>query len=120
MYLQNGDKNDPDDYFTVNLLGGWLEYDVDLSEVGCNCIAALYGVRMPAQDENATGQKYCDAQGEGGSYCPEFDMFEGNLYGFHTTAHACEVGEPFSADTCNHGGQCTVDAYYGGTMDGSP
>ena len=48
MYFQNGNKNDPFDYFTVNLLGGSLQFDVDVSEVGCNCISALYGVTMPA------------------------------------------------------------------------
>ena len=43
-------------------------------------------------------------------------MFEGNQYGFHTTAHACEVGEPYSVDTCNHNGQCTVDVQFLGVM----
>ena len=90
VYFQNGDKNDPDDYFTVNLLGGSLEYDVDLSKVdGCNCVTALYGVRMPAAGDNATGQKYCDASGLEGSYCPTFDFMKANQFGLHSAAHSC-------------------------------
>ena len=95
VYLQNGDKNDPSDYFTVNLLGGSLEYDVDLSQTGCNCITALYGARMPAADDNATGQKYCDASGTEGSYCPTFNFMKANQYGWLTTTHSCS-STPYS------------------------
>lgn len=116
MYLQNGDENDPDDYFTVNLLGGSMSYDVDLSTVGCNCISALYGVTMPAQDENASGQKYCDAAGIEGSYCPGFDFMKANQFGLYSAAHSCS-STPYSESTCNASAQCAVDVYYGGIFD---
>ena len=39
-----------DQYFTPHMLGGYLEYDVDLSGVGCGCMTAFYGVLMPGLD----------------------------------------------------------------------
>ena len=99
IYLQNGNKNDRDDYFTVNLLGGSLEYTVDLSQqTGCNCVTALYGVRMPSSE--AGGQGYCDSRGSEGAYCPSFDFMKANTHGFHTTAHSGD-STPYSADVCN-------------------
>ena len=37
-------------YFRPNLLGGTVEYDVDLSDHECGCIAAFYLVSMPGKD----------------------------------------------------------------------
>ena len=48
MYLSNSATLDTNDYFTPNMLGGSIQYDVDLSEVGCSCNTALYTVLMPA------------------------------------------------------------------------
>ena len=106
MYLSTVDRIDPDKYLKVDLLGGSLEFDLDLSQVGCNCIVALYGVRMPVQDPDSTDeQKYCDGQGVGGSYCPEFDLLEGNLYGIHSTTHPCDLPDADGVySTCSSGG----------------
>mmetsp|Transcript_17525 Transcript_17525/g.22210 ORF Transcript_17525/g.22210 Transcript_17525/m.22210 type:complete len:102 (-) Transcript_17525:593-898(-) len=54
-------------YFKPNLLGGSVEWDVDLSEHECGCIAAFYLVSMPGVDQNGDlwmttdGWGYCDA-----------------------------------------------------------
>lgn len=49
-----------------NMLGGTLEYDVNLSEVGCNCLTALYSILIPEKADTTDPFKYCDAQGIGG------------------------------------------------------
>ena len=48
MYLSTQQDFDKTKYFTPNMLGGSMEYDVDLSEVGCGCITALYTILMPS------------------------------------------------------------------------
>lgn len=50
MYLSDSSTVDPNEYSTFNLLGGVLEYDIDLSMVGCSCLTALYTVTMPGID----------------------------------------------------------------------
>ena len=49
-YLSSTQMFDKTQYFMPNLLGGSMEYDVDLSEAGCACNAALYLIGMPARD----------------------------------------------------------------------
>ena len=63
MYLTTVDKLDTSAYFKPNLLGGSMEFEVDMSQVGCNCVAALYGVRMPALDADldSNEEAYCGA-----------------------------------------------------------
>ena len=50
MYLSTVDAIDTSRYFRANLLGGGVQYDVDLSKAGCGCVTALYNVLMPAVD----------------------------------------------------------------------
>ena len=49
-YLSNSPSLDPTQFYTPHLLGGSVEYDVDLSQSNCGCIAAFYLVRMPGKD----------------------------------------------------------------------
>lgn len=53
MYLSTVERTDPSKYFKVNLLGGSLSFDIDLSKSGCGCLTALYAVMMPAGDNNS-------------------------------------------------------------------
>jgi hypothetical protein len=46
-YFTTSKTWDPNAYFKPNLLGGSVEYDVDLSEAGCGCNASIYLVGMP-------------------------------------------------------------------------
>ena len=39
----------PDNLYRPNLVGGSVEWDMDLSKVGCGCNAAIYMVLMPAK-----------------------------------------------------------------------
>jgi|ERR1712086_16004 len=105
-------------FYTPNLLGGSIEYDIDLKNSGCSCNAALYLVDMPARDWNGKairgkgGDYYCDANKVGGSWCPEFDIMEANTYAWHTTAHKCDP--PTSKgyyNNCDRGGSCFAIAH---------
>jgi len=90
MYLSTVDAVDPSSYFRANLLGGGISFNVDLSQVGCNCLTALYTVLMPAVDNMSDPFKYCDANQVGGHWCPEFDMMEANKWAFRATGHKCD------------------------------
>lgn len=90
-YLSTVDSIDPSAYFKPNLLGGSMEYDADLSQVGCGCVSALYTVLMPGIDNSSDPFKYCDASKVGGHYCPEFDIMEANKYAYHVTGHKCDA-----------------------------
>ena len=95
-YLATGDALGPDNYYGVNLLGGSISYDVDISESGCNCNAALYLISMPGRDEagnpypGASKDYYCGANDKE-DLCPEFDIMEANQYAWHSTVHQCDA-----------------------------
>jgi len=101
------------DYFRPNLLGGSVEYDVDLSHHECGCIAAFYLVSMPGKHEDGSlwmetdGWGYCDANKVNGNWCPEFDIMEANKWAWATTPHKCDA--PNSKGfyyNCDAGGTC--------------
>jgi len=82
-------------FYTPNLLGGSVEFDVDLSNAGCSCNIAFYLVKMPAKGWNGVpsaqgGNYYCDANDVGGAWCPEIDIMEANKYAFQATPHKCD------------------------------
>ena len=97
-----------DQYFKPNLLGGSIEWDVDLSSHECGCIAAFYTVSMPGKDDSGNywwstdSWGYCDANQVAGNWCPEFDLMEANKWSWATTAHHCDapssVGKYYSCD----------------------
>merc|ERR1712038_1345291 len=81
---------------------------VNLSQVGCGCVTALYTILMPSVDDNVDPWKYCDAMGVGGYLCPELDIMEANKYAFYTTAHKCEAPDAFgNYHSCDRPGTCT-------------
>lgn len=110
MYLSKVNAVDPENFFRANLIGGRVQYDVDLSQVGCGCITALYNVLMPAVDNNRDPFKYCDANKVGGFWCPEFDIMEANKYAFRATGHACDAPNSNGVyPSCDRGGKGNVD-----------
>ena len=48
MYLSTSPTLDTSSYFKPDILGGSMEFDVDLSQSGCGCLTALYAIVMPA------------------------------------------------------------------------
>lgn len=71
-YLATSNSLGDDNFYGINLLGGSIEYDVDLSQSGCSCNAALYLIKMPGRDVSGKPSKggdedfYCDANMVGG------------------------------------------------------
>ena len=111
--------------------------NVDFSKVQAGNVGTFYLTTLPSGNATGVAPRdlhgslgtYCDAQGsadwegridrdtaakQGGDVaalfqaCPEFDLFEGNMWGFNTTSHACkmkgdDVTEPVGK-ACNSGG----------------
>jgi hypothetical protein len=48
--ISETDSVTPEGFWKPNLLGGSVEFDVDLSNMECGCVAAFYLIRMPAKD----------------------------------------------------------------------
>ena len=46
-----------------------MQYEVDLSKVGCNCVTNVMGVAMPSLDPNADDFGSCMATGD--TLCPQ-------------------------------------------------
>lgn len=96
-YLSISPDVAPDTFYTPNLLGGSVEYDLDLSKSECGCIAAFYITKMPAIAEDGTyargpdGMFYCDSSGYGGQPCPDLDIMEANKYALLTAPNPCEA-----------------------------
>jgi hypothetical protein len=107
--LSTVDYVDISKYFKPNMLGGIMEYDIDLSLAGCGCISAIYGVVMPGIDNTKDKFQYCDANRVGGHWCPEFDIMEANKYAFHVTGHKCDEPTNGVYNNCDRAGQCTLD-----------
>ena len=107
MYLSTSSTIDPNAYFKPNLLGGSIEFDVDLSNSKCGCLTALYMIVMPDSANYGDPFQYCDAASVGDHMCPEFDMMEANKYAFRTTAHKCDNWSGYS--NCDRNGKCTLD-----------
>jgi hypothetical protein len=112
-YFSETPDASPENFFKPNLLGGSVEFDVDLSQMECGCIAAFYTVSMPAKDWNGNytpgedGLYYCDANQVGGTYCPEFDIMEANKYAMQVTPHYCDSpSDKGHYDSCNRSGSC--------------
>ena len=107
---------DPELLFRVNLLGGSIEYDVDLSNSQCGCNTGIYAVQMPARAKdgslnNTDGYWYCGAN-DVGAFCPEFDIMEANKYAFRSTIHTCDdPDENGYIKDCERGGVCALDQY---------
>ena len=75
------------------LRGGSIEYDVDLSDFDCGCVAGLYMVKM--DDESCS-----EGAKTGTPQCPHIDIMQANPWGFNASAHPCANGQ------CDGQSQC--------------
>jgi len=67
----------------AKLLGKTLRATIDVSQVGCGCVAGFF---LYEGDQDP----YCDASGSWPGQverCGEIDLFEGNKFGWHSTLH---------------------------------
>lgn len=96
-YLSRSKTVDPSSYYRPSLVGGSVEYDLDLSESNCGCISAFYLTKMPAVAENGSwapgidGMYYCDSSGYGGTACPDIDIMEANQFAMLTAPNPCDA-----------------------------
>lgn len=98
-----------DMFLTMNLLGKTLEYDLDMSKVGCGCNAAFYFVSMPAGVRTKCHDYYCDANAVCGSNCAELDIQEGNTHAWATTPHHAYSAKGCEKRANNYGPGKTID-----------
>jgi len=99
----------PDMFLKLNLMGKTMEYDLDLSKVGCGCNAAFYFVSMPAGVRTECSDYYCDANAVCGSNCAELDIQEGNTHAWATTPHNAYDGKGCEKRADNYGPGKTID-----------
>jgi hypothetical protein len=102
-------------FYKPNLLGGSIEWDVNVGEFECGCLNTFYTVSMPGKDYSGKLNPvndhffYCDAN-VAESLCPEFDLMEANKYGFATTPHTCNAPSAVGHyDYCDGAGQCNLN-----------
>ena len=88
--------------FKPNYLGGTLKFDVDVSDLGCNCAA---GVFLVAFDEGTCN--WGNVVNNDNYHCTTVDVMVANNKGFETASHPYENG---SRDITK---QCKSDKLYG-------
>ena len=100
-------------FWTPNLKDASVEWDVDLSNHECGCIAAFYLVSMPGKDQSGNywmdtdGYGYCDANQVAGNWCPEMDLMEADKYSWASTPHTCDApSDKGFYWHCDQGGTC--------------
>ena len=105
-------------YFRPNLKNAVVEYDLDLSNHECGCIAAFYTVSMPGKKSDGTlwmdtdGFGYCDANKVDGNFCPEMDIMEANKYSWASTPHPCDTKDKNGQYShCDQDGHCAQNIY---------
>lgn len=81
-----------------NLLGGFIEFDMDVSKTQIGINSNLYTISPDLHGAAyESSSQYCDGQGANGLWCMELDILEANGYcGGATTIHAVP----------GHGGGC--------------
>lgn len=107
-------------YAAFKLLGKTLRYTTNFAGAGCGCNLALYLVSMRQNTQpSGSNDYYCDANpanSPGGVACPEIDIQEANMYGFHATLHSSHDGNGF---TRGIGGGSNVAPMWTGPRDWS-
>lgn len=113
LAIRDAGSIEQDMFYAPNILGGAIEWDMDISQSTCSCNAALYLISMPGKDQDGNpwpsgaNDFYCDANQVGGNFCPEMDIMEANQYAWHTTPHKCD--DPTDKGHywwCDKGGSC--------------
>jgi len=109
--------SDPFMYWQTNLADNVWSYDIDVSNVGCKCNAAMYWVNMPGYENGSPyaaewGNYYCDANFVNGNWCPELDTFEGNDQTMSVAIHTCDFVPPNEYSSCDRAG-CGTNACQG-------
>ena len=65
-----------------------MKFDVNVSDVGCNCAAGVFLVNL--DDDQCKWGNYDELDTR--PQCPTVDVMVANKSGFNTEAHVCENG----------------------------
>lgn len=104
-----------DIYFKPNLLGGSIEFDVDLSGAGCGCMTSFQLKALPGLNEDGTvrisngGIPDCRAPNSNNrAKCPEWRLHEANTADFTAWTHSCDAKADgsFVYETCPRDNSC--------------
>ena len=79
--------------YKPGMIGGALQFDVDLSQLPCGCVAGVYAVKLndvSCSEDSKTGKPMC----------PSIDIMQANPFGFQMAANPCANG------TCDAVSQC--------------
>ena len=93
--LNEANDGSIDKAFKHNYLGGSLKFDVDVSDVGCNCAAGVFLVALDDKDCN-----WGDHDSSSPPQCPRVDVMVANTAGFKTESRPCENGSCDAANFC--------------------
>ena len=113
-----------EDYACVDYLAGatmlagkTLSVELDLSDVGCGCNAAIYLVSMPQNRRpGECFDFYCDANNVCGNSCTEIDLMEANQVAWVSTVH---VADDPDGDGFGYGHYVTAAAHMFAAEDGA-
>ena len=95
LFIRDARSMDESVIFKPKMLGGSIEYDVNISGQECGCVAGVYLVD--------TDKGRCDEVAQNGTpQCKSVDAMQANLYGFESKANPCTNG------TCDAISQCIV------------
>jgi|Transcript_23508 hypothetical protein len=87
LFLKNSKSSSEAATFQPDILGGSIEYKVNVSNIEAGCVAGFYLV------ETDTSRCSDNAQDAGAiPQCRSIDMMQANREGFETKAHPCGNG----------------------------
>jgi len=109
--LRTADNSEAQNFKMLELPGKTLIVEVDLNGAGCGCNVNFFLVSMPAAQPGEYGDYYCDGNGVGGNFCPEFDTNEMNQHALQITNHNC--WDPWSRQSCDGDGDPEMKFYPG-------
>ena len=94
-------------YLRFDLSVAPLVFSIDVSNVPCGCVAAVYLVKM--RDPSLGRSNYCDAAGSlipglNGEPCLEMDIVEANENGLQSALHTETGGGTFGSGRCDRFG----------------
>jgi hypothetical protein len=83
-------KNDTTTYWSYwhDYVGGTVEFEVDVSDVGCECAASAFLVQL--NDENCSWNSY---DRDTVPQCSRIELMESNIWGFNVASYPCEFGQ---------------------------
>jgi hypothetical protein len=87
--------------------GGAISFDVDISSVGCGCVAGMYALHT----SDKCGEDPMDEGYE--PSCASIDIMQANHAGFNVAAHPCANGDCDAASKCSYDMSVDGKAKYG-------